>query len=52
MSRNLGEYSLSELDDVEVQKQLIEESDDPELLELVFERMRMVRKDSLDPQKE
>jgi len=50
--KTLGDYSFAELDDLTVQTVLIEESDDPEFMRLLFENMNRVRKDSLDPEKE
>lgn len=50
--KTLGEYNFAELDDPITQAILIEESADPEFMELLFASMNRVRKDSLNPEKE
>jgi hypothetical protein len=52
MKKNIGDYNFAELDDPTTQAMLIEESLDPEFMELLFGNMNRVRKDSLNPEKE
>ena len=50
--KSIGSYNFAELDDPMTQAMIIEESLDPEFMELLFDRMNKVRKDSLDPEKD
>lgn len=49
--RELSSYSFKELDNIEIQAKLIEESDDKEFMYSLFERMNQARRDSLNPNK-
>lgn len=50
--KSLSEYTFKELDNLDTQKKLIEENEDPEFMSLLFAKMNKVRRDSLNPSKE
>lgn len=52
MKEKLGSRTLKELDNKDIQKQIIEDSDDPEFMKALFDSFNAKRADSLDPTKE
>jgi len=52
VKEKLGSRTLKELDNKDIQKQIIEDSDDPEFMKALFDSFNAKRADSLDPTKE
>lgn len=52
MKEKLGSRTLKDLDNKDLQKQIIEESDDPEFMKALFNSFNQKRADSLDPSRE
>jgi len=51
MKEKLGELTLKDLENKNLQDHLIEESDDPEFMRAILDSFNSKRKDSLDPSK-
>jgi hypothetical protein len=51
MKEKLGELTLKDLENKNLQDHLIEESDDPEFIRVILDSFNTKRKDSLTPNK-